>query len=61
MGYRAGSTLAAGAFIWWTFDGGRLRAEVSGTKAVPPANGQPNVCWIIRWPVGRADEQLTAS
>ena len=25
-------------------------AEVSGTNPAPSANGQPNVCWIIRWP-----------
>ena len=25
-------------------------AEVSGTNPAPSVNGQPNVCWIIRWP-----------
>ena len=30
-------------------DGG-FDAEMSGSYPAPPVNGQPNVCWIIRWP-----------
>ena len=44
---------------FWMEDG--YDAEVSGTNAVPPANGQPNVCWIIRWPSKTArDEQFNS-
>lgn len=27
-----------------------FEAELAGTNPVAPANGQANVCWIIRWP-----------
>ena len=33
---------------FWVDDG--LEAEVAGTAPVVSPNGQPNVCWIIRWP-----------
>ena len=34
-------------------------AEVSGTNPAPSVNGQPNVCWIIRWPSKAiSDEQF---
>ena len=33
---------------FWLDDG--IEAEVAGSSPVSPANGQPNVCWIIRWP-----------
>ncbi len=33
---------------FWLDDG--MEAEVSGSNPVVSPNGQPNVCWIIRWP-----------
>jgi len=33
---------------FWVDDG--IEAEVSGSAPVVSPNGQPNVCWIIRWP-----------
>jgi hypothetical protein len=36
-----------------------LEAEVAGSAPEVPANGQPNVCWIIRWPSkAERDEQF---
>ena len=32
-------------------------AEVSGTIPAPSVIGQPNVCWIIRWPNKTARDQ----
>ncbi|MAV25582.1 MAG: hypothetical protein CMQ05_05625 [Gammaproteobacteria bacterium] len=29
---------------------GGIKAEVSGSNPQVSENGQPNVCWIIRWP-----------
>jgi hypothetical protein len=33
---------------FWIDDG--MEAEVAGSSPVVSPNGQPNVCWIIRWP-----------
>jgi hypothetical protein len=33
---------------FWIDDG--IKAEVEGSSPVVSPNGQPNVCWIIRWP-----------
>ncbi len=33
---------------FWMDDG--IEAEVGGTAPAVSPNGQPNVCWIIRWP-----------
>jgi hypothetical protein len=33
---------------FWVDDG--IAPEVSGSAPVVSPNGQPNVCWIIRWP-----------
>lgn len=33
---------------FWLDDG--IAAEVSGSDPKVSAHGQPNVCWIIRWP-----------
>ncbi len=33
---------------FWIDDG--MEAEVSGSNPQVSENGQPNVCWIIRWP-----------
>lgn len=33
---------------FWLDDG--IEAEVSGSAPVVSPNGQPNVCWVIRWP-----------
>lgn len=33
---------------FWMDDG--IEAEVGGSAPVVSPNGQPNVCWIIRWP-----------
>ena len=33
---------------FWMDEG--IEAEVGGSKPVVSPNGQPNVCWIIRWP-----------
>ena len=41
-------------------DGG-FDAEMSGSNPAAPVNGQPNVCWIIRWPSKAVrDEQFGA-
>ena len=40
-------------------DGG-IKAEVTGSAPQVPSNGQPNVCWIIRWPdKATRDEGMT--
>ncbi len=33
---------------FWIDDG--MEPELSGSAPVESPNGQPNVCWIIRWP-----------
>jgi len=33
---------------FWVDDG--VDAEVTGSNPLVSENGQPNVCWIIRWP-----------
>lgn len=33
---------------FWMDDG--MEAEVAGSNPQVSENGQPNVCWIIRWP-----------
>jgi len=33
---------------FWVDDG--IEAEVAGSAPSVSPNGQPNVCWIIRWP-----------
>lgn len=33
---------------FWVDDG--IEAEMAGSNPVAPANGQANVCWVIRWP-----------
>ena len=33
---------------FWMDDG--IPAEVTGSSPEVSSNGQPNVCWIIRWP-----------
>ncbi|MGF1598711.1 MAG: hypothetical protein ACFCVK_17585 [Acidimicrobiales bacterium] len=44
---------------FWLDDG--HEAEVSGSSPVVSPNGQPNVCWIIRWPSREArDDGYTA-
>lgn len=39
---------------FWMDDG--IEAEVGGSAPVVSPNGQPNVCWIIRWPSPEARE-----
>lgn len=39
---------------FWMDDG--QEAEVSGSAPSVSPNGQPNVCWIIRWPSREARE-----
>ena len=39
---------------FWVDDG--AEAEVAGSNPVVSPNGQPNVCWIIRWPSREARE-----
>ncbi len=39
---------------FWCDDG--QEALVTGKAAAEPANGQANVCWIIRWPSRQARE-----
>lgn len=34
-----------------------LDAEVAGSAPVESPNGQPNVCWIIRWPSREARDE----
>lgn len=34
-----------------------IEAEVSGSSPVVSPNGQPNVCWIIRWPSRAARDE----
>ena len=33
---------------FWLDEG--LESEVEGSSPIVSSNGQPNVCWIIRWP-----------
>ena len=40
---------------FWLFDG--LEAEVGGSAPVVSPHGQPNVCWILRWPSKAARDQ----
>ena len=40
---------------FWVDDG--LEAEVAGSAPSVPPNGQPNVCWIIRWPSRAARDE----
>lgn len=39
---------------FWADDG--QDALVTGKNAADPVNGQPNICWIIRWPDREARE-----
>lgn len=32
-------------------------AEVSGSNPVVSPNGQPNVCWVLRWPSRQARDE----
>jgi hypothetical protein len=60
--YRTWATDLAGPFLaanldvidFWMDEG--EEAEVSGSNPVVSPNGQPNVCWIIRWPSREARE-----
>ena len=40
---------------FWMDDG--IEPEVAGSAPVVSPNGQPNVCWIIRWPSKAAREE----
>ncbi|MGB5759086.1 MAG: hypothetical protein WBM50_19390 [Acidimicrobiales bacterium] len=40
---------------FWVDDG--IEPEVSGSAPMVSANGQPNVCWIIRWPSTSARDE----
>ena len=40
---------------FWVDDG--HEPEVAGSAPVVSPNGQPNVCWIIRWPSRAAREE----
>ncbi|MGI9596925.1 MAG: hypothetical protein ACR2QK_12240 [Acidimicrobiales bacterium] len=40
---------------FWIDDG--LESEVSGSAPVVSPNGQPNVCWVIRWPSREARDE----
>jgi len=40
---------------FWVDDG--EEALVTGSAPSVPPNGQPNVCWIIRWPSRQAREE----
>ena len=45
---------------FWVDDG--IEPEIAGSAPVVSPNGQPNVCWIIRWPSKAArDEMFKAS
>jgi len=39
----------------WLDDG--IEAEVAGSAPVVSPNGQPNICWIIRWPSKAARDE----
>ncbi|MEM7077872.1 MAG: hypothetical protein AAF513_04495 [Pseudomonadota bacterium] len=40
---------------FWMDDG--IPPEVTGSNPQAPANGQANVCWIIRWPSKSARDE----
>jgi len=40
---------------FWIDDG--VEPEVAGSAPVVSPNGQPNVCWIIRWPSKAARDE----
>ena len=38
-----------------------FETELSGSNPATPINGQPNVCWIIRWPSKASRDEQFAS
>jgi hypothetical protein len=40
---------------FWLDDG--IESDVAGSAPVVSPNGQPNVCWIIRWPSKEARDE----